>query len=58
LKWLAFTYRRNNFYICSELVASAYKDANYPLIDEKTIPLPDDLFSSPKLKFVDTLEIK
>jgi len=50
LKWLAFTYRRNSFYICSELVASAYKDAGYPLVTEGTIPLPDDIAMSDKLK--------
>jgi hypothetical protein len=50
LKWLAFTYRRNSFYICSELVASAFKDAGYPLVDEGTIPLPDDIAMSNKLK--------
>jgi hypothetical protein len=49
LKWLAFTYRQNNFYICSELVASAFRDAGYPLVDEETIPLPDDIASSDKL---------
>ena len=58
LKWLAFTYRRNSFYICSELVDSAFKDAGYPLVDEGTIPLPDDLFDSPKLMLVGTLKVE
>ena len=58
LKWLAFTYRRNSFYICSELVASAFKDAGFPLVDEGTIPLPDDLFNSPRLTMVGTVEVK
>ena len=56
LKWLAFTYRRNSFYICSELVESAFKDAGYPLVDEETIPLPDDLFNSPRLTLVGTVK--
>jgi uncharacterized protein YycO len=54
LRWFAYTYRRNNFYICSELVASAYKDAGFPLVNDETIPLPDDLFNSPKLARVGT----
>jgi uncharacterized protein YycO len=58
LKWLAFTYRRNSFYICSELVASAFRDAGYPLVDERTIPLPDDLFHSPKLTPVGTAKVE
>ena len=57
LKWLAFTYRRNSFYICSELVASAFRDVGYPLVDEKTIPLPDDLFHSPRLAPVGTVMV-
>jgi cell wall-associated NlpC family hydrolase len=56
LKWLAFTYRRNSYYICSELVESAFKDAGYPLVDEETIPLPDDLFNSPRLTLVGTVK--
>lgn len=55
---LARSYHRNSFYICSELVASAYQDAGYPLIDEKTIPLPDDLFHSPKLVLVGTMKVE
>lgn len=58
LKWLAFTYRRNHFYICSELVDSAYRDADYPLVDEKTIPLPDDLFYSNKLTVVGIIKVE
>ena len=58
LKWLAFTYRRNSFYICSELVESAFKDAGFPLVDEEMIPLPDDLFDSPKLMLVGTLKVE
>ena len=51
--WLmARGYHRNSFYICSELVASAFKDAGFPLVDEESIPLPDDLFESPKLALV------
>jgi len=58
LKWLAFTYRRNSFYICSELVESAFKDAGYPLVDEETIPLPDDLFNSSRLALIGTLRVE
>ena len=58
LKWLAFTYQRNSFYICSELVESAFKDAGYPLVDEETIPLPDDLFGRPRLALVGTLKVE
>ena len=58
LKWLAFTYRRNSFYICSELVASAFKDAGFSLVDEEMIPLPDDLFGSPRLTLVGTLKVE
>jgi hypothetical protein len=57
LKWLAFTYRRNRFYICSELVASAYEDAGYPLLNKGAIPLPDDLARSPKLALAGTVSI-
>ncbi len=49
---LARSYHRNSVYICSELVAQAYHTAGYPLTDDNTIPLPDDLVASPKLKFV------
>ena len=55
---LAKTYHRNNFYICSELVESAFKDAGFPLVDEETIPLPDDLFGSPKLVPVGTVKVE
>jgi len=58
LKWLAFTYRRNSFYICSELVASAYRDACFPLVDEGAIPLPDDLFESPRLALVGVVKVE
>ncbi len=52
LKWqailnaLAGSYRKNNFYICSELVATAYQKAGVPLLKENTIPLPDDIARS------------
>lgn len=55
---LAHTYRRNSVYICSELVSQAYRDAQYPLVAEDTIPLPDDLARSDKLREVGDLEIK
>mgnify|MGYP000374327753 CR=1 FL=1 len=41
-----FAYRRNSFFICSELVASAYRRAGVALVDEKAIPLPDDISRS------------
>jgi len=48
--WLmAHTYRHNSVYICSELVAMAYSGAGHPLVDGRTIPLPDDLAESDKL---------
>ena len=55
---LARSYRRNSFYICSELVESAFRDAGFPLVDEGTIPLPDDLFGSPKLTLVGTVKVE
>lgn len=55
---LARSYHRNSFYICSEMVASAYRDAGYPLVDEKTIPLPDDLFHSLKLRLIGTVKVE
>lgn len=54
---LAKTYGRNRFYICSELVESAFKDAGFPLVNEETIPLPDDLFDSPKLVSVGVVTV-
>ncbi|MDO8568375.1 MAG: hypothetical protein Q7R57_06645, partial [Dehalococcoidales bacterium] len=49
LRLLALSYRRNNLYICSELVAEAYRRAGVPLVEENTIPLPDDIAGSEKL---------
>jgi len=49
LKLLALSYRRNHLYICSELVAEAYRRAGVPLIDESTISLPDDIARSAML---------
>lgn len=49
---LAYTYHRNSFYICSELVEQAYRNAGYPLFEEWTIPLPDDIADSPNLRAV------
>ena len=46
LKLLALGYRRNHLYICSELVAEAYRRAGLSLVDESTIPLPDDFARS------------
>jgi len=51
LKLLAFSYRRNSFYICSELVAEAYRRDGVPLVDENTIPLPDDIDQSKILDY-------
>ncbi len=50
LRLLALSYRRNNLYICSELVAEAYRRAGVPLVEENTIPLPDDIAGSDKLE--------
>ncbi len=50
LKLLALSYRRNNLYICSELVAEAYRRAGVPLVQENTIPLPDDIARSEVLE--------
>lgn len=52
IKLMAFTYHHNRVYICSELVCQAYDDVKYPLLDERTIPLPDDVAQSPRLKYV------
>jgi hypothetical protein len=46
LNQLAGSYRRNQFYICSELVDTAYQKAGVPLLKENTIPLPDDIARS------------
>ena len=50
LRLLALSYRRNNLYICSELVAEAYRRAGVPLVEENAIPLPDDIAGSDKLE--------
>ena len=50
LKLLAMSYRRNNLYICSELAAEAYQRAGVPLVEENTIPLPDDIAGSEMLE--------
>ena len=50
LKLLAMSYRRNNLYICSELVAEAYRRAGVPLLEENTILLPDDIAGSEVLE--------
>lgn len=50
LKLLAFSYRHNSLYICSELVTEAYRRAGVPLVEENTIPLPDDIAASDKLE--------
>jgi len=51
LKLLALSYRRNSFYICSELVAEAYRRGGVPLVNENTIPLPDDIAQSKMLEY-------
>lgn len=54
-KWLGLltlwerTYHRNHVYICSELVEEAYRAAGCPLVDEATIPMPDDIAASDQL---------
>jgi len=57
LKLFALSYRRNSFYICSELVAEAYRRAGVPLIEEKTIPLPDDIARSSRLDSLGDLTV-
>ena len=49
LWFMEHTYHRNRLFICSELVAQAYNDAGYPIVDMATIPLPDDLATSGRL---------
>jgi hypothetical protein len=49
LWFMEHTYHRNNLFICSELVTQAYNDAGYPIVEEGTIPLPDDLAASDRL---------
>ncbi len=50
IKLLAYSYHANHVYICSELVAEAYRRAGVPLVEENTIPLPDDIAASDKLE--------
>lgn len=45
-----FGYRRNSFFICSELVAQAFRDADSPLFTGDFIPLPGDFVTSSLLK--------
>jgi len=52
LWFMEHTYHRNRLFICSELVAQAYNDAGYPIVDMATIPLPDDLAASDRLATV------
>lgn len=54
---LARSYHRNSTYICSELVADAYLFAGVPLVDEKTIPLPDDIAGSKNLESLGDITI-
>ncbi len=49
---LGFGYRRNQFFICSELVAQAFRNAGLPLFSGDFIPLPRDLAKSPLLEEV------
>lgn len=37
-----FGYRRNSFFICSELVAQSFRDVGFPLFDPDFISLPGD----------------
>ena len=57
LKLLAMSYRRNNLYICSELVAEAYRVGGVPLVEESTIPLPDDIAASDRLESLGDITI-
>ena len=50
LRLLALSYRGNSLYICSELVAEAYRCAGVLLVEESTIPLPDDIAGSEMLE--------
>jgi len=51
LKLLALSYHHNSFYICSELVTEAYRRGGVSLVDENTIPLPDDIAQSKILEY-------
>ena len=58
-RWiLARTYRRNSVYICSELVAAAFRNAGYPVTRGDTIPLPDDLAKSDCLMLMGEMEVR
>lgn len=47
-----FGYWHNSFFICSELVAQAFRDADSPLFTGNYIPLPGDFVNSKFLKQV------
>ncbi len=57
LKLFLLSYRRNHLYICSELVAEAYRRAGVSLVDESTIPLPDDIARSAILENLGNIAI-
>ncbi len=57
LKLLSMSYRHNSFYICSELVAEAYRAAGVPLVEESIIPLPDDIAGSGRLESLGDIAI-
>ena len=42
-----FGYQRNQFFICSELCAQAFRDAGFPLFNGYFIPLPGDFVDWP-----------
>jgi len=42
-----FGYRRNQHFICSELVGQAFRDAGFPLFPADFIPLPGDFVKAP-----------
>lgn len=57
IKMLAYSYKANNVYICSEFVCQAYLNAGVALVDKGTIPLPDDIAGSDKLESLGDIAI-
>jgi len=56
-KLVNWCYGHNTLFFCSEMVARAYREADYPLVDEGTVPLPDDIAQSRTLTCMGELKI-
>jgi hypothetical protein len=58
LKAMAYSYKANSVVICSELYADSCEKGGFPICDDGTIPLPDDIAASECLDDVGYLNIE